>query len=264
MKKKEKGKKKKENSVLQVANRGSSTDHQLVLSWSARRSATPPAQFHETGRNHQRTCCVYLLFSRLPAFHSTRFLSPTYSHLPVHPSILTHTHSFFFPSSFPLPLTLLPPTHPHPTLTRPTVHWPFPLQPALRFHPIPARAPPIGSTVFRRPLPNPALPPRPLFSHPFPSYLVVHPQQQPPNLDSTIRFPLAFLLPPYFALGIPSLVLGTVPSLSASAQINQPSLEGFSGALHPLALALSTTIFVRQQQGFPLLIWIVSAETNPI
>ena len=172
---------------------GFSTDHQLLLSWSARRSATPPAQSHETGRNHQRTFCVYLLFSPYLSQHTLSLSNLRYSHLPVHPSSLTLTFFFIFIFSFPLPLTLLPPTHPHPTLTRPTAHWPFPLQPALRFHPIPARAPPIGPTVFRRPLPNPALPPRPLFSHPFPSYLVVHPQQQPPKLDPTIRFPPRFL-----------------------------------------------------------------------
>lgn len=111
--KKGKKEKKKENSVLQVANRGSSTDHQLVLSWSARRSATPPAQFHETGRNHQRTCCVYSTYFSpdcLPFTAHAFSLQPILICLSIHPHPLTLLF-FFSSSSFPLPLTLLPPTH---------------------------------------------------------------------------------------------------------------------------------------------------------
>lgn len=179
---------KKEKSVPQVANRGS---RQIINCYSVGQPAVLQHHRHNPTRRVVITNApaVSTYFS-LPTFHSTRSLSLSNPFSSTCPSILAHTHIPFFLLlfSFPLPLTLLPPTHPHPTLTRPTAHWPFPLQPALRFHPIPARAPPIGPTVFRRPLPNPALPPHPLFSHPFPSYLAVHPQQQPPKLDPTIRF----------------------------------------------------------------------------
>lgn len=107
MKKKEKREKKGKVSST-GSKQGFSTDHQLLLSWSARRSATPPAQSHETGRNHQRTFCVYLLFSPYLSQH-TLSLSNLFSS--TCPSILTHTHFLFYFYFF-LSLTAdSPPTH---------------------------------------------------------------------------------------------------------------------------------------------------------